>query len=215
MKRTKNKTNETGIYSFVVSDKGTEKGSSTVIFDKQQERIMHKNIYILANDPSICAWGYSVLDQKGNVLDFGCIKTESGGKKMRIRKSDDRTRRVHEINERLLSVIKKYNVEYIVSELPHGSQNASAAVMIGACIGILQTLADTLNIGLEWFSEGDAKKSALGKTTAEKKEMIVAMSKLYKLNWTGTKYIDEAVADSLAIHNVASKNSPALKLFRM
>jgi Holliday junction resolvasome RuvABC endonuclease subunit len=174
-----------------------------------------KNIHILANDPSICAWGYSVLDQNGNVLDFGCIKTESGGKKMRIRKSDDRTRRVHEINERLLSMIKKYNVEYMVSELPHGSQNASAAVMIGACIGIMQTLSDTLQIGLEWFSENDSKKCALGKSTAEKKEMIEAMSKIYDIKWTGTKYIDEAVADSLAIHYVASKDSPALKLFRL
>lgn len=179
-----------------------------------QQIMKQKNIHILANDPSICAWGYSVLDQNGNVLEIGCIKTESGGKKMRIRKGDDSIRRIKEITTRLLTVIKKHDIEYIVSELPHGSQSASAAVMIGVCMGIMQTLADTLDIGIEWFSEGDSKKNALGKLSAEKKEMITAMSKQYQVKWTGTKYIDEAVADSLAIHNVASKQSPALKLFR-
>lgn len=169
---------------------------------------------VLANDPSICAWGYAVLNGRGSVLSFGCIKTAGGGKKMRIRKGDDTVRRIREINQVLLSVIKKYNVTYLISELPHGSQNASAAVMQGIVSGIMQTISDCLEIGVEWYSEGDSKKCLLGKISAEKKETIDAISKLYSLNWTKTKYIDEAVADALSIHYVASKQSSTLRLFK-
>ena len=174
----------------------------------------YSNGTILSNDPSFTAWGWAVLDWKGNVIDAGCIKTAPEQKKRRIRKSDDTTRRISDIVQILLTLIEQYNVRYLLSESPHGSQNASAAVMIGATAGILQTLADTLDIGIEWFSEGDAKKNALGKLSASKGEMIVAMAKLYDVPWTKTKYIDEAVADALAIHAVAVRQSSTLKLFK-
>jgi len=185
-----------------------------MVYSKQV--VPTKQITILANDPSICAWGYSVLNQDGKILETGCIKTESGGKKLRVRKGDDTIRRIREINERLLSQVKKHNIEYIVSELPHGSQSASAAVMIGICMGILETISNALEIGIEWYSENDSKRHSLNKSTGEKLEMVQKMKIIYP-NWkpTGTKYIDEAVADSLSIHHLAMKESPALKLFKM
>lgn len=174
-----------------------------------------KDFIVLANDPSVCAWGFAVLDGKGIILETGCIKTAGGGKKMRIRKGDDTVRRISEINQRLLQMIKKHHVTYLISELPHGSQNASAAVMQGTVSGIGQTIADCLAIGIEWYSEGDSKKCLLGKISAEKKETIQAISKLYDWKPSGTKYIDEAVADALSIHYVASKQSSILKMFNL
>jgi Holliday junction resolvasome RuvABC endonuclease subunit len=171
--------------------------------------------HILANDPSMTAWGWAVIDWQGNIVDRGCIKTAGvPKKKRRIRKGDDTVRRVNELNQQLLLVIKKYNVNYLLSELPHGSQNASAAVMIGICTGILQTIADCFEIGVEWFSEGDSKKCALGKLSAEKSEMILTMKQLYTLQWPGIKYQDEAIADAIAIYHVASKESSTLRLFK-
>ena len=169
---------------------------------------------ILTNDPSFTAWGWAILTWEGEIVDCGCIKTAPEQKKRRIRKSDDTGRRISDIVKTLLNLIQVYNVRYILSESPHGSQNASAAVMIGATAGILQTLADTLNIGIEWYSEGDSKKNALGKLSAAKNEMIVAMDKVYKVHWKKVKYFDEAVADSLAVHYVATKQSSTLKLFK-
>ncbi len=169
---------------------------------------------VLTNDPSFTAWGWVVLDWQGNILDCGCIKTAPEQKKRRIRKSDDTGRRISDIVRTLLDLIKKYNVHYILSESPHGSQNACAAVMIGACAGILQTLADTLELGIEFYSEGDSKKNALGKLSAAKNEMIVAMDKVYKVPWKKVKYFDEAVADALAVHAVAVRQSSTLKLFK-
>jgi len=181
------------------------------------ERTIHqqRELIILTNDPSITAWGFAVLNGRGDILDSGCIKTSPEQKKRRIRKSDDTCRRVSEVNQRLLGLIKKWKVNYILSELPHGSQNASAAVMIGITTGIGQTISDALGIAIEWYSEGDSKKAVLHKQSATKGEMVNAICKLYGNKWRkNVKYIDEAVADSLAIHYVASLDSPILKYMK-
>lgn len=171
--------------------------------------------YILTNDPSMTAWGWAVVDPVGYmVIDSGAIKTEPGGKKLRIRKGDDRMRRVSEINAVLLRVIKQYNIGFIFSELPHGSQSASAAVMIGIVAGIIQTISDCLGIGVEWYSEGDAKRCVSGKRSVAKDEMVQIISKLYDVSWKGVKWNDQAVADALAVFHVARQQSNVLKLMK-
>ena len=169
--------------------------------------------YVLAFDPSITAFGWVVMKGK-EVVDCGCIKTAPTDKRNRIRKGDDRTRRVTEINTVLMQVIDKYDICYIVSELPHGSQSAIAATMLGIVTGMVQTIADIYELGLEWYSEADSKRNALGKQSAEKKEMINKMKTLYHVDWTGIKYKDEAIADALGVYDVASKNSAIIKFFR-
>lgn len=169
---------------------------------------------ILTNDPSFTAWGWAVLDVKGKVLATGCIKTEPEHKKLRTRVSDDRARRTAEIVRKLASVIEKYNVHCILTEAPHGSQNANAAVMIGIVLGIVQTMADLKSLPIEYYSEQDAKKALLGKKSATKNETIAAIGSVYNYSITGKKYIDEAVADALAIHYVANQQSPMLKMMK-
>lgn len=169
---------------------------------------------ILTNDPSFTAWGWAVVDAKGNVLDTGCIKTAPESKKRRIRKGDDRVRRTSEIVQCLLELLQKWDINYILSESPHGSQNASAAVMIGIVAGIIQTLSDTLHIPVEWYSEEDSKKAVLHKRSATKSEMIKAINLKYKVKWVKAQYINEAVADALAVHYVATLQSPTLKFMK-
>jgi len=167
---------------------------------------------ILTNDPSFTAWGWAVLTPASKILETGCIKTEPQAKKLRVRKGDDRVRRTTEICMQLLAIIKKYNVSFMTSELPHGSQNANAAIMMGVVVGILQGISCTTGISLEWFSEGDAKMSVLGKRSAMKTEMITAIAQLYTVPWTGIGYKDEAVADSLAVFHVAQEQSSTFAL---
>lgn len=169
---------------------------------------------ILTNDPSMTAWGWAVVNTSGAVLKTGCIKTEPSSKKLHIRKGDDRTRRVSEINKELLKIIDEYDVKYILSELPHGSQNASAAVMIGMVVGVLQTIADILDIGIEWYSEGDSKNHLLGKRSATKEETINKIRQIYGKPRTGIKYMDEAIADALSIHHIAFSQSSTLRLIK-
>lgn len=176
---------------------------------------MKNNFYILTNDPSMTAWGYAVISNRGRIVTTGCIKTAPEHKKKRIRKGDDTIRRISDINKQLLDVIHGFNIKYILSELPHGSQNASAAVMLGIVTGILQTIGDALDIGIEWYSEMDSKKNALNRKAVTKDDMLECMKKLYPSKWwKGVKYYDEAVADALAIYDLAKRVSPTLKLIR-
>jgi len=172
-----------------------------------------KEITILACDPSFTAWGWVVINLKGKIIDAGCIKTVPSDKKLRIRKGDDKCRRISEISQKLLSTIEKYNVRFILSEQPHGSQNANAAFMIGICLGIVQTLADSLHIGIEWYSEEDCKRCLLGKRSVTKDETIQAIKEHYPdVVFTGTKYVDEAVADAMAVFHCGVENSNVLRL---
>ena len=160
------------------------------------------------------AWGWVILNRYSLVIDSGAIKTKPADKKLRIRKGDDRTRRVSEINAILLKVTKKYNVTHHVGELQHGSQSAIAAISLGLCIGILQTFCDSTNVGIEWFSEGDAKKSVCGKASIAKDSMVSLMDKKYEsFVPRGVKWIDQAVADALAVYHVAMEQSSILKYF--
>lgn len=168
---------------------------------------------ILTCDPSFTGWGWAVIGFNDEIIESGCIKTVPEAKKKRIRVGDDRVRRTSEITQSLLKTIRTYSIRYIVAELPHGSQNAKAAVMIGIVIGILQTLADTLKIGIEWYSEQDAKKALLGKKSAGKDDTIKAVVKQYDYKKTGTKYIDEAVCDAIQVYHVAKQQSPVIRYF--
>lgn len=172
------------------------------------------NKKVIAFDPSMTAWGYSVFDAGGKIVDCGCIKTQPESKKRRIRKGDDTVRRVHELNLRLIEMLEGHNVALIVSEQPHGSQNASAAVMIGIVIGIVQTLSDSWDIPVEWYSEMDAKKRLLGKKAATKQDMVDRINSLYKVPWYKVKYIDEAIADSIAIYHTALTESNIIKMLK-
>lgn len=173
----------------------------------------NKHLTVLTNDPSFTAWGYAII-KDSKIIESGCIKTAPENKKSRIRKSDDTVRRISEINKILLELIRRHEVDFILSEAPHGSQNASAAVMIGIVAGMVQTISDTLEIPVEWYSEMDSKKFVLGKKAAVKSEMIEAIKKLYDVPWKNIKYSDEAVADAIAVYHTAIGLSPTLKLLK-
>lgn len=166
---------------------------------------------ILACDPSLVGWGWTVL-QDHKVVDSGCIKTAPEAKKRRIREGDDRVRRTSELIEALLNVIREYDVSFIVCELPHGSQNSRAAVMIGIVVGMVQAISICEDIPVEWFSEGDAKKALLGRISASKAVVIKSVEETFEIKITGPKYYREAVADALAIYNVATIQSATLKI---
>lgn len=168
--------------------------------------------YIMVNDPSITAWGWVIIRDDGVVVEAGAIKTTPSSKKLHTRKGDDRVRRVTELNVELIRLVKKYNISFLISELPHGSQSAVAAVMIGMVTGVMQTIGDCLGIPVEWFSEGDAKISIAGKRSVEKDEMVIIVKRFYEVPWCETKWEDQAIADSMAVYHVAKQQSQILKM---
>ena len=169
------------------------------------------NPKILACDPSFTAWGWAVF-QNHTRIDSGVIKTESQAKKLRIRQGDDRLRRIGEIYEELIKVINGHQIAFIVSELPHGSQNAKAAIMMGSVAAIIEGFNKLHGIPVEWYSENDAKKALLGRISASKAEVIEAVEKTFEDHIRGPKYVREAICDAMAIYNVAQQNSPSHKI---
>lgn len=167
---------------------------------------------ILSNDPSLTAWGWIIAGFDGVIHDAGCIKTTSEHKKRRIRKGDDTVRRLGVICNALLGKMKVHGVEYVLSELPHGSQSASAAMMIGATTGIMQALSQAKGLGVEWYSENDVKKHLFGRKSVTKDAMRERIAELYDVPWTGVKYRDEAIADAIGVYDTARSHSPALQM---
>ena len=168
---------------------------------------------ILACDPSLTAWGWAIINWDGSVVAHGCIQTEPLHKKLRIRVGDDFARRIKEIDNVLITAIRKYNVNYMVCELPHGSQNASAAKMVGAVPSIMETISMCFDIGLEWYSEADGKKAILGSSSGSKDAMVRGVKKLYpNVYMRDHKFYKEAVSDAIAIYHVASLQSNTMKL---
>lgn len=170
--------------------------------------------FILTNDPSITAWGYGIVTYAGKVIQVGCIKTEPSNKKLRIRSGDDIVRRIDYIVKYLQDLIKKYPIGCILSELPHGSQNAKAAMMIGAVASIMQTLSTVYDIGVEWYSENDVKKTLFNRKSVSKQEMIKYVDSKLQVEWCRIKYKDEAVADALGVYLTAVQCSNFLKLIK-
>lgn len=169
---------------------------------------------IAVYDPSLTGWGIVILDKHDNILETEVVRTKKENKARRIRKGDDDIRRVQVINNTLLTLNAKWEVKLILSELPHGSQSAPSARMVGTVQGIVQMLSDSTGIPVEWYSEGDAKKYLFGRISASKKETIRAISRIYKVPWTGVEYKDEAIADALAIHHAATIESTLLSVIR-
>jgi Holliday junction resolvasome RuvABC endonuclease subunit len=167
---------------------------------------------ILTHDPSMTAWGWAVVSFDGKVIDTGCIKTSPDSKKKNLRKGDDRIRRVSDIINQLSEIIRTHNCTFMVSEQPHGSQSAVAAVMIGLTLGMLQSLALCKQIPIEWYSEGDVKRELFHRQSVSKQEMIDHISQIMNIDLDGPKYKNEAVADALGVYKCAMKQSSTLQM---
>lgn len=173
---------------------------------------------ILALDPSLTAFGYVVVNPFNNkCISQGVIRTSPTDKKLKIRKGDDRCRRIHEINTALLHIINNHNIKLILSEQPHGSQSAVSALMIGVTLGLVQTIADCTDIPIEWYLEGECKYNLLGKRSATKDAIQNAIYEQFPetLSWSSLpKYHKEAICDAMAVYHKGKQDSQLIKFLR-
>jgi Holliday junction resolvasome RuvABC endonuclease subunit len=170
---------------------------------------------ILSFDPSITEFGLAIINSD-TIIDAECIKTNPGHSEHNITKSRDKARRASKIVKRILDVLCHHRIKTIVSELPQGSQSAPAADCLGMARSIVQTIADCYSKQIIWVKQHDSKMTMVGKSDAEKHEMIDAVDNS-DINfpelgdpkdgapWTGIKYRDEAIADAVAVY-ITAKN---------
>ena len=155
---------------------------------------------ILCLDIAFANTGWAVMD-KGVPAAYGTIRTGKDKRKS-VRVSDDKAFRAGKMAEELKEVIELHKPLGIVAELPHGSQNASAANLLGWAAGIVVSMATAYGIPCEWISEGDSKLAAIGRRTATKDEMMQwARNRWPEIDFPKAKTHFEHVADSLAAYH--------------
>lgn len=137
----------------------------------------------------------------GKIVEFGTIRTTKTKKKGTL-VSDDRASRAMHLAEELHTIINKHKPSGIVGELPSGSQNATAANLLGWAGGVVIGVATCHNLPCEWISEGDSKLAALGKRSATKEDCMAWTAKAYPhIEFPKAKCHFEHVSDALLAHN--------------
>ena len=169
---------------------------------------MIKPMRILTMDPSLRAWGWAKILEEGEcgcfdesltaeVIDQGVIKTQKP-KNLPIIKG--RLQSAKEIAERLVALIDDFWPCIVLAEDPTGSQHANDAASQGICQGIIAGICEARRIPY-WTCSPLQARQALGlKPPTTKAHVVNTIGNLLPdLKWSGVKYVDEAVADALAV----------------
>jgi Holliday junction resolvasome RuvABC endonuclease subunit len=166
---------------------------------------------ILALDIAFANLGWVVMDG-GVPIAHGTIRSAKT-KKKNVRVSDDFAFRCGEIGSELIGIIEKYQPHGVIGELPHGSQSAIAAKSLGAASGIVAGVVSCNGLPIEYISEGDSKKAALGVRSASKEDaMDWCRGKYPDIKWPKAKCVFEHIADAVMAYN-GMKNGVLVRAF--
>jgi len=121
--------------------------------------------------------GWSVFHGKQPV-GLGVFHAPKSGRKT-VRVADERADRASTMVGLLMKVIFDFKVSGVVGELPSGSQNATAANLLGWAGGIVVTTCRILEIPAEWVSQHDVKMAVIGRKNATKPEIMDCVADHY------------------------------------
>ena len=159
---------------------------------------------IMAKDPSGTHW----YMQKSYF-----IKTEADKSKKALRKADQDVARVAESARKIKAIIETHSIRRMVVEIPHGGGKSSRAVRCMAlATAKIATIAELLELAVEWYSPDDTRKAATGSRVASKQSVVDAMgSKHPQVFGYSTQEAREAVADAAATFE-AARNGVLVRL---
>ena len=140
---------------------------------------------IIGFDPSLRNWGYCIAtyDAFSRTLEFtdgGVIQSKPD--KEFARKNLEDLQSVTQLYSKLRPLLKKHQPDYLVAELPVGSQSSRAMVSYAACISLCAVMAygdGQKTIPLLSVSPYNVKKQVSGTIEATKEEVI---------NWVKENY---------------------------
>ena len=157
---------------------------------------------ILSFDPSLTAFGWSIIDDSGTIKDCGCIET-SKFTNISVTYSD--TLRVTEIVSLLKSKINQYDIKLILSESPYGSKSSSAIKALSLVKGAIIGLATIESLPIIWITAGTAKLAISGSKNATKDDVLSSVITQYpsfsSFTLKMTKAKKYAIADSLSVYS--------------
>ena len=166
---------------------------------------------IIGFDPSLRNWGYCIVtyDAYTRTLEFtngGVIhsKPDKGFKRKNLEDLQSATQLYSELSK----LLRQYQPDYLVAELPVGSQSSRAMVSYAVCISLCAVLShgDGKNTTpLLSVTPYDIKKKVSGITEASKEEVINWVKENYPqaYEWVGKypKSKQEHICDAIvAVH---------------
>lgn len=138
---------------------------------------------VLALDASLCNTGWTVYEfnKKWVLKGYGNIKTASqSGKKGKLFKSDDMSRRIRKIVSELSEIVREFSPNAICCEISAGgSKNKSAAAGLAAVQAIAVTFCLERRIPLLEVNQDAVKVALHGSKQASKAEMKEAACQEY------------------------------------
>ena len=158
---------------------------------------------ILGLDPGTATTGYGLLNINESVdfevFDCGLIETD---------KDTAPAVRLVQIHDKICALIEKYKPDVMVIEKVFFSNNAKTVIRVGQAQGVMLFCAANHNLECMEYAPGTIKKAISGNGRSNKKEMQVALRKLFASvinNLKGSNgkpigktHIDNAI-DALAI----------------
>lgn len=162
-------------------------------------------------DPGFASTGYAVWGLSkisSDLIGFGVIKTEKSQRKT-TRVSDDDASRCCDIAEGLHDLIKKYNPDVALMELPiSGAKSATALKCMSMASACAIAAFKVLEIPVEFAAPQEVKLAAIGKRSATKGEMIAWAKEIYPHDdYPKAAATMEHIADAIAVfHKLRSAN---------
>lgn len=155
---------------------------------------------ILALDPSLRAFGYSIIGVNGwgnYLLAGGCIKTESKKSANGVSES------LHLIGTALSDIITQWKVTEIVFEDPEGARSSSAARSLFCCKGLILGICVQTKLPFTGIVPKEVKKRVHGSVVKDKdlilSDVLKVFPNLYLVTGTKTKSVVHAVSDAAAV----------------
>lgn len=156
---------------------------------------------ILALDPAFRNVGWSYWND-GEIKDCGVITTVPAKKDI----TRSNAKETEHIAEELFVLIRKYNINKVVAEIPMGSQNSRAANLGGAIMGIVATACWAREVPLVWVTPNDIKQVVARKELVSKDRIMEWVRENCPFDkYPKTKKEFEHIADSVLVYIFSEK----------
>lgn len=146
----------------------------------KRSKAFDKMIPVLGMDPSFRNWAYAYayVDPHDNneihVVRVDTLTT-TRSKSKQVRRNSDDLRSAQELHQGLHGAIEEWNPLTVISEIPSGSQSATASRGLGIAVGVLGSMNQTL---IQVMPQ-EVKLAFIGSKTASKRDIIERATTLY------------------------------------
>lgn len=179
----------------------------------------------LTLDPGFAALGWGVVRRQRNVdtvLEMGVVKTQKAKKKQRILANEDNFMRGRQSAEKIVTLVRHYNVDLITFEAFSVPMKASKSnlIKIGMPYGMLIMLSVMRDLAVVMSTPQHIKKKICGRINASKEEVRDVMLEMFGTHPGVLAFIEEVAPgsrehgwDSLAAY-VAAEDSDVMKALK-